>query len=48
MDILCKHQEALSVDKYDLGLAKNFTHIIHLKSDDLVYRKQFKIQEAHH
>jgi hypothetical protein len=48
LDILCKHQDALSIDKYDLGLAKNFKHKIHLKTQDPVYRKQFKIPEAHH
>jgi hypothetical protein len=48
VDILYKHQDALSMDKYDLGLAKDFTHKIHLKSQDPVYRKQFKIPEAHH
>ena len=26
IDILVKHQAAISLDKYDLGLAKNFTH----------------------
>jgi hypothetical protein len=46
LDILCKHQDALSIDKYDLGLAKNFKHKIHLKSQDPVYRKQFKVLEA--
>ncbi len=34
--------------KYDLGLAKDFKHKIHLKTQDPVYRKQFKIREAHH
>jgi RNase H-like domain found in reverse transcriptase len=48
MDIMCKHQDTLSIDKYDLGLAKDFKHKIHLKMQDPVYRKQFKIQEAHH
>jgi hypothetical protein len=47
LDILCKHQDALSIDKYDLGLAKDFKHKIHLKTQDPVYRKQFKIPEAH-
>jgi hypothetical protein len=41
-------QEALSIDKYDLGLAKDIKHKIHLKMQDPVYRKQFKIPEAHH
>ncbi len=31
----------------DLGRAKNFTHKIHLKDNNPVYRKQFKIPEAH-
>jgi hypothetical protein len=48
IDILFKHQDAISLDKYDLGLAKNYKHKIHLKNEDLVYRKQFKIPEAHH
>jgi len=47
IDILYKHQKAISVNKYDLGLAKNFKHKIHLKDNDPVYRKQFKIPEAH-
>jgi hypothetical protein len=48
IDILFKHQGAISMDKYDLGLAKNYKHKIHLKIEDPVYRKQFKIPEAHH
>jgi hypothetical protein len=39
LDILCKHQDALSIDKYHLGLAKGFKHKIHLKMQDPVYRK---------
>jgi hypothetical protein len=48
LDILCKHQDTLSINKYKLGLAKDFQHKIHLKRHDPVYRKQFKIPEAHH
>ncbi len=48
LDLLHKYQEAISVDKYDLGLARNYKHKIHLKNEDPVYRKQFKIPEAHH
>jgi hypothetical protein len=44
---LCKHEDILSIDNYDLGLAKDFKHKIHLKMQDPVYRKQFKIPEAH-
>ncbi len=47
IDILFKHQNAISVDKFDLGRAKNFTHKIYLKDNEPVYRKQFKIPEAH-
>ncbi len=47
IDILYKHQQAISANKYDLGLATNFKHKIHLKDNDPVYRKQFKIPEAH-
>jgi len=48
IDILFKHQDAISLDKYDLGLARNYQHKIYLKNKDPVYRKQFKIPEAHH
>jgi hypothetical protein len=48
IDILFKHKEAIILDKYNLGLAKNYKHKIHLKSEDPVYQKQFKIPEAHH
>jgi hypothetical protein len=47
IDILYKHQAAISMNKLDLGHAKNFTHKIHLKDNNPVYRKQFKIPEAH-
>jgi hypothetical protein len=46
IDILYKHQDALSVYKNDLGVVKNLTHKIHLKSNDPLYRKQFKIPEV--
>jgi len=44
---LHKHQQAISANKYDLGLATNFIHKIHLKDNAPVYRKQFKIPVAH-
>jgi hypothetical protein len=43
LDLLFKYQEAISIDTYNLGLARNYKHKIHLKNDNLVYRKQFKI-----
>jgi hypothetical protein len=48
MDILYKHQDALSIDKYNLGLAKNIFYKIHLESQDKVCQKQFKMLEMHH
>ncbi len=47
IDTLFRHQAAVGVDKYDLGLAKDFSHRIHLKDDKLIYRKQFNLPEAH-
>jgi hypothetical protein len=47
VDILYKHQKAISANKYDLGLASHYKHKIHLKDNSPVYRKQFKIPEAH-
>jgi hypothetical protein len=45
--ILYRHQKAISAKKYDLGLATNFKHKIHLKDNNPVYCKQFIIPEAH-
>jgi len=47
LDILFRHQEAISIYKFVLGRAKNFTHKIYLKDDNPVYRTQFKIPEGH-
>jgi hypothetical protein len=47
VDILYKHQAAISANKYDLGLATKFKHKLHLKDNAPVYRKQFKTLEAH-
>jgi hypothetical protein len=47
IDILYKHQVAIGVNKMDFGRAKNLTHKIHLKDNNPVYCKQFKIPEAH-
>jgi hypothetical protein len=44
---LVNHQAAISLDKYDLGLAKDFMHRIHLKGDQPIFRKQFNLPEAH-
>jgi hypothetical protein len=34
INIIFKHQEAINLDKYDLGLARNYKHKIHLKNED--------------
>jgi hypothetical protein len=47
VDILYKHQKAISANKYDLGLASHYKPKIHLKDNSPVYRKQFKIPEVH-
>jgi hypothetical protein len=47
VNIIYKHQKAISANKYDLGLASNYKHKIHLKDNSPVYRKQLKILEAH-
>ena len=47
ISLLHKYQDAISTNKYDLGLAKDFKHKIHLKDENPVYRKQFKIPDAH-
>ncbi len=44
---LFKHKATISMDKYDLGLAKDFTDRIHLKDDQPIFRKQFNLPEAH-
>ena len=46
-DLLFKNREAISISSTDLGRAKTFFHNIHLKDNSPVYRKQFKISEAH-
>jgi hypothetical protein len=46
IDILFRHHAAISMDKYDLGLAKDFTHRIHLKDDQTMFQKKFNLPEA--
>ena len=46
--LVLKYHDVFSKDKYDLGRARNFTHKIHLKNNDPVFVKQFKIPDMHH
>ncbi len=45
--MLFRHQAAISMNKYNLGLAKDFSHKIHLKDNEPIYQKQFKLPESH-
>jgi hypothetical protein len=47
IDMCHKHQAAISMNKYELGLAKDFKHKIHLKDDQPIYQKQFKLSDEH-
>ena len=47
LDLLFQSKAAISSSKTDLGKAKKFFHRIHLKDKAPVYRRQFKIPEAH-
>ena len=44
--LLVKHFQAISVQKNDLWRVKDFYHKIHLKENELVDRKNFKIPDA--
>jgi hypothetical protein len=46
-DLILKHFKVVSIGKTDLGRAKDFFHKIHLKDNEPVNRKQFKIPDAH-
>ena len=45
--LFLKNHDVFSRDKNDLGRANNFEHTIRLKTNEPVYRKQFRIPEAH-
>jgi hypothetical protein len=47
LDLLLKHHEVISDNKYNLGECSTAMHDIELKSETLIYVKQFKIQEDH-
>jgi len=46
MDLLMKHHEVISDNKYDLGKCTTAMHDIELRNEDPIYIKQFKIPEA--
>jgi hypothetical protein len=45
--LFLKNYDVFSRDKHDLGRANNFEHTICLKTKEPIYRKQFRIPEAH-
>ena len=45
LDLLLKHHEVISDNKYNLGKCSTAMHAIELKSETPIYVKQFKIQE---
>ena len=45
--LFLRNHDVFSRDKNDLGRANNFEHTIRLKNNDPIYRKQFRIPEAH-
>ena len=47
IQLLLKHHSVFSIDKNDLGRSDLVQHKIHLKNNEPVYIKQFKIPDAH-
>jgi len=47
VDLILKHHEAVSRDRFDLGRTETLLHEIDLKSNEPIYIKQFKIPDAH-
>ena len=45
LDLLMKHHEVISDNKYDLGKCSTAMHDIEMKSENPIYVKQFKIQD---
>ena len=47
LDLLCKHHTIFSGEKNDIGRSDLIQHEIHLKNNDPIYVKQFKIPDTH-
>jgi hypothetical protein len=45
LDLLLKHHEVISDNKYDLGKCSTAMHDIELNNETPIYNKQFKIQD---
>ena len=46
-DLILKHFKIVSIGKNNLGRVKHLFHKIHIKDNEPVYRKQFKILDTH-
>jgi hypothetical protein len=47
LEVLLRHHEAVSKNKFDLGRTDTLMHEIALKTQEPIYVKQFKIPDAH-
>jgi hypothetical protein len=47
LNLLLKNHEAISQDKFDLGITDTLMHEIASKTAEPIYIKQFKIPDAH-
>ena len=47
IDLMCKYHSVFSEEKNDIGRSDLIPHEIHLKNNDPVYVKQFKIPDTH-
>ena len=47
LDLMCKHHTIFSEEKNDIGRSDLIQHEIHLKNNDPIYVKQFKIPDTH-
>jgi len=46
-ELFARNHDVFSHNKEDLGMANNFEHNIKLKNKEPIYKKQFRIPEAH-
>ena len=47
LDVILQNHECISHHKFDLGGTETLLHEISLKTDELIYVKQFRIPDAH-
>ncbi|CAB4045330.1 Hypothetical predicted protein, partial [Paramuricea clavata] len=47
LDLILRNADVFSNDKYDLGRTSTHTHDVDLKEDTVVFKKQFRVPQAH-